>query len=72
MSLHIGKRIKEVLERQGRTKVWFASAINRSRTACYDIFKNPTIDTELLILISKALKHDFLIDLSADAKVSEK
>lgn len=71
MSLHIGQRIKEELERQGRTKVWFAQAINRSRTVCYNIFNNPTIDTGLLIQISKALNHDFLKDLSETESLPE-
>jgi len=69
MSLHIGKRIKEVLERQGRTKVWFAKEINRTPAACYHIFQCPTIDTGLLETISKKLHHDFFQDLSADSNI---
>jgi len=60
MSIHIGHRIKEELERQGRSKVWLATAINRSRTVVYNIFKNAAIDTDLLILICQALHYDFL------------
>ena len=71
MSIHIGQRIKEELERQGRSKVWLAQAINRSRTVCYNIFKNPTIDTGLLIQISKALNHDFLKDLSENESLPQ-
>ena len=66
MSIHIGHRIKEELERQGRTKVWLASAINRSRTVVYNIFKNEAIDTDLLISICKALHYNFFIDFSED------
>ena len=69
MSLHIGKRIKEVLERQGRTKVWFAKEISRTPAACYHIFQCPTIDTGLLEIISKKLHHDFFQDLSADSNI---
>ena len=69
MSLHIGKRIKEVLERQGRTKVWFAKEISRTTAACYHIFQCPTIDTGLLEIISKKLHHDFFQDLSADSNI---
>ena len=71
MSIHIGQRIKEELERQGRSKVWLAQAINRSRTVCYNIFKNSTIDTGLLIQISKALNHDFLKDLSENESLPD-
>jgi len=69
MSLHIGQRIKEELERQGRTKVWFAKEINRTPAACYHIFQCPTIDTGLLETISKKLHHDFFQDLSADSNI---
>ena len=71
MSIHIGQRIKEELERQGRTKVWFAQAINRSRTVCYNIFNNPTIDTELLSQICHALNYDFFKDLSEDIDLTK-
>jgi len=66
MSVHIGKLIKEELECQGRTKVWFAKQINRSESTCYNIFQSSTIDTELLKTISKVLNHDFFQDLSLD------
>lgn len=66
MSVHIGKLIKEELERQGRTKVWFAKQINRSESTCYNIFQSLTIDTELLKTISKVLNYDFFKDLSED------
>ena len=71
MSIHIGQRIKEELERQGRKKSWLAQEINRSRTVCYNIFKSPTIDTELLKLISQALNHDFFKDLSEDVALTK-
>ena len=69
MSLHIGQKIKEELERQGRTKVWFAKEINRTPAACYHIFQCPTIDTGLLEIISQKLHHDFFQDLSADSNI---
>ena len=75
MSLHIGQRIKEELERQGHKKSWLAQEINRSRTVCYNIFNKPTIDTELLSQICQALNYDFFKDLSEDVgltKTSEK
>ncbi|MBO7566455.1 MAG: helix-turn-helix transcriptional regulator [Bacteroidales bacterium] len=71
MSIHIGHRIKEELERQGRSKVWLATAINRSRTVVYNIFKNAAIDTDLLILICQALHYDFFMDFSEDFRCPE-
>ncbi|MDD6001003.1 MAG: XRE family transcriptional regulator [Bacteroidales bacterium] len=59
MEMHIGHIIKEEIERQGRTKVWFAKAINRSNSTCYNIFNSATIDTGLLQTISHALGRDF-------------
>ena len=66
MSIHIGKKIKAELERQGRSKVWLAAQINRTEPTCYNIFKNETIDTGTLRAISIALSHDFFKDLSQD------
>lgn len=37
----------------------FASSINRTRTVVYNIFERQTIDTGLLLQISKVLNHDF-------------
>ncbi len=59
MSIHIGERIKAELERQGRSKVWLAKTINRSESTCYNIFNSDTINTELLMSISKALNYNF-------------
>ena len=59
MEIHIGQKIREELERQGRSKVWFANAINRSNSTCYYLFKSKTIDTELLTTICKVLNFNF-------------
>lgn len=61
-SLHIGKLIKEELERQERTVSWFARKLYCDRSNIYKIFKRPTIDTELLLRISNILQHDFFGD----------
>ena len=57
--VHIGKKIKEVLDQMRFRKTEFADMINISRTVVYDIFKRETIDTGLLQTISNVLKHDF-------------
>ena len=38
---------------------WLAERINCNRRNIYDIFQRPSIDTELLMRIGKALGHDF-------------
>ena len=58
-SLHIGKLIKEELERQERTVSWFARKLYCDRSNIYKLFKRATIDTELLVRISNILQHDF-------------
>lgn len=58
-TVHIGKKIKEVLGRSRFGVKEFATRINRSRTVLYDIFERSTIDTGLLQKISKELEHDF-------------
>lgn len=57
--VHIGSKIKEKLQEQGRTIVWFSNQINCDRTNVYDIFKRPNIDCELLFVISKVLNFNF-------------
>lgn len=57
--LHIGNLIKAELERQERTVSWFARKLNCDRSNVYKIFKRSTIDTELLLRISKILHYDF-------------
>ena len=58
-TLHIGKLIKEELERQERTVSWFARKLYCDRSNVYKLFKRSTIDTELLLRISLILNHDF-------------
>ena len=57
--MHIGQAIKEELDRQGRTVVWFAKELSYTRTNIYKIFEKSSIDTELLYRISTILKLDF-------------
>lgn len=64
--VHIGKLIQSELERQERTPTWLARKIHCQRSNIYSIFQRTSIDTELLTLISIALKHDFFSDLSTD------
>ncbi|MES2679562.1 MAG: hypothetical protein V4635_06735 [Bacteroidota bacterium] len=64
--IHIGKRIREVLDKSAFTVVDFAKSINLSRDGAYKIFAKEYIDTDQLKQISKVLKHDFFGYYSAD------
>lgn len=57
--INIGKIIEEELRHQERTPTWLARKINCERTNIYYIFKQSSINTDLLLLISKALQIDF-------------
>ena len=57
--MHIGQLIKEELESQGKTVVWFAKQLSYSRTNVYKIFEKSSIDTDVLYRISCILHHDF-------------
>ncbi|MCX4331449.1 MAG: XRE family transcriptional regulator [Muribaculaceae bacterium] len=61
-------RIKTVFDRQPKhvTVVWFARQLNCRRNNVYDIFRRPTIDTELLARISKILNHNFFKEIADD------
>lgn len=58
-SIHIGNLIKEELKRQERTISWFARKLYCDRSNVYDIFCRKSIDTDLLLRISRVLNHDF-------------
>lgn len=68
--MHVGKLIKDVFDRQpkGCTAAWLASRLNCDRRNVYKIFSRPYIDTDMLMRVSKALDHDFFLDLSESMK----
>lgn len=66
--MHIGEAIKEELERQGKTVVWFAEQLPCHRTHVYRIFEHPSIDTHALMRISEILNHDFFAEHSTEFK----
>ncbi|MFL5730536.1 MAG: hypothetical protein ACJ75J_13705 [Cytophagaceae bacterium] len=59
--VHIGNKIKKVVYESRIPISEFASIINKSRTVVYHIFQRETIDTGLLLRISKALNHNFFV-----------
>jgi hypothetical protein len=57
--IHIGNKIKEVLDKTPISVVDFAKSINLTRNGAYKIFEKETIDTGQLQAISKVLNHNF-------------
>ena len=69
--IHIGKLIREELNRQERTVTWFAGKLYCERTNVYDIFHRQSIDTDLLLRISQILNHDFFKDYQEEIQKDE-
>ena len=63
--LQIGRRIQNELKRQGRTVTWLASQLGMERASLYYIFRQNSIDMELMLRISFFLQHDFLHDVGS-------
>lgn len=57
--IHIGKKIREVLDKTPISVVDFAKSINLTRNGAYKVFEKETIDTGQLQTICKVLNHDF-------------
>lgn len=59
MSIHIGKKIKEIFEESGLSVSEVARRVKTSRQNIYTIFERRSTDTELLQRVGEALKYDF-------------
>ncbi|MDE6488202.1 MAG: XRE family transcriptional regulator [Paramuribaculum sp.] len=57
--IFIGSVIRAELQRQERTTVWFAKKLGCNRTNAYKIFNRRSIDTDLLLRISRILNRNF-------------
>lgn len=57
--VHIGKEIKRIVEERRLQVQSFALSIHKSRENVYNIFQRQSLDTDLLLTISKALDFDF-------------
>ena len=57
--VHIGEIIRQELLKQERTPAWLARKINCERPNVYYIFRQSSINTDLLVRISEALNVDF-------------
>jgi hypothetical protein len=71
MAVHIGKKIKEEVYRQGLGVSEFARKINRSRNVVYNIFERESVDTALLHKIGRILHCDFFSLFSAQKEYNQ-
>lgn len=64
--MHIGTLIKEVFDNGPKTWTvpWFAGQLNCDRRNIYNIFDRQSIDTELLMRVSKVIGHNFFADIA--------
>jgi hypothetical protein len=70
--MHIGQRIKEVLEQRQMPVTWLAKEINCERTNVYNIFARKDINTGLLTKLGIILEHNFFKELSDEFSKTEK
>ncbi|MBQ8224939.1 MAG: XRE family transcriptional regulator [Bacteroides sp.] len=64
----IGEIIKHELERQERSVSWFAQKLSCNRANVYNIFLRSSIDTALLVRISKILNRNFFKELNEEVE----
>lgn len=69
--VHVGKMVKAEFDRHPRahTVTWLARQLCCGRNNVYDIFNRKTMDTELLIRLSRILGHDFFKDISDEMDI---
>ena len=68
--VHIGELIKSELNQQGRSASWLAKQLCCDRSNIYSIFKRQSIDTMMLMRISRVLNHNFFDVYCNDYKKS--
>ena len=57
--IHIGQLIGRQIHEQERTATWLAKKLYCDRTNVYSIFKRKSLDTDLLLRISRILNFNF-------------
>ena len=70
--MHIGKRIKEIMDAKRVSVISVANAIACERTNVYNICERKDISTSLLSKLSVILDHDFYAELSEELKNMKK
>lgn len=67
-AMHIGHRIREVAHEQGHTSVWLARELGCDRTNIYRIYDKQSLDSSVLLRISRILRHNFLAELADEVE----
>jgi len=62
--IHIGKRIREVASERNVSAPELAEALSCTRKHIYKIFQKDSLNSELLMNFSKALRYDFFAEYS--------
>lgn len=79
MLIDMGRMVEDVF-RQSKTGgrkcnvTWLAARLNCDRRNVYDIFRRPTIDSQLLAQLSIVLEHNFFRDIAEmiEIRINEK
>lgn len=69
-TMHIGRLIRQQMEQQGKTTSWLARELAYCRTNVYKIYDKKSIDTDLLLRISRLLHYDFFATYSQEIEKS--
>ncbi|MDR1348612.1 MAG: XRE family transcriptional regulator [Prevotellaceae bacterium] len=69
--VHIGNIIRQKVSQSSLTVTEFANQINKTRENVYDIFKRSSIDSALLLQISKVLHYNFFKHFKEKEESSE-
>lgn len=79
MLIDMGRMVEDVFRRSktgGRkcNVTWLAARLNCDRRNVYDIFRRPTIDSQLLAQLSIVLEHNFFRDIAEmiEIRINEK
>ena len=71
-NLHIGQLIQEQLRKDQRSVSWLAREIHCTRNNVYKVFNKPSLDSNLILKISKAMKFNFFQYYTAEFIASVK
>ncbi|MBP5535512.1 MAG: helix-turn-helix transcriptional regulator [Bacteroidales bacterium] len=64
MQIHIGKLIRGELRRSGHTNAWLSEQIGITPRTLQKLFNKPSVDTQMLFTISRALGVDLFSQYS--------
>ena len=71
-NIHIGHLIHEQLRKDHRSVGWLAREIHCTRNNVYKIFNKPSLDSDLILKISKVMSFNFFQYFTADFLASMK